>query len=183
MALIPIARCKEIAEGTPDRWSEEFRHAVGTVAARLKMSMDSRHTETLLALQAKLLANGGPLTAPKLSKAELSAIRREASAKALVARSKAALGRRLHNTRCGIISLNDLKPAVFDAALEMIEDGQALCLQATTEVVYRGPIPKGGRRAKRWLVLAALDARIEAYQGVRECPWQSARKRAEEGTI
>lgn len=183
MGMIPIARCRELAAGTPDRGSPEFRNAVGTVSALLKMPRNEGRREALLALQAQLLANGGPLAAPKLSGAELSAIRREASAKALVARSKAALARRLQNTRCGIISLNDLKPAVFDAALEMIEDGQALCLQATTEGVYRGPIPKGGRRAKRWLVMAALDARIEAYQGVRECPWKSARKQAEEGSI
>lgn len=180
MGMIPIARCKELANGTPDRGSDEFRHAVGTVSALLKMSKDEGRSASLRALQAKLLANGGPLTAPKRSKAELSMIRREASAKALVARSKAALNRRLHDTKSGIISLTDIKPAVFNAALEMIEDGEALCLMTTTQGVYRGPIPKEGRKPKRWLVLAALDARLEAYHGPKTCPWKSARKQEEE---
>lgn len=183
MAMMQLSACEELANNPIDRGSSQFRNALGTVSALLKMCKDPGREQRLLDLQARLLSQGEPLGKPRLSPAEISAIRREASAKALVARSKAALGRRLHKTQSGIISLTDIKPAVFDAALEMIEDGQAHCLQATTEGVYRGPIPKGGRRAKRWLVMAALDARIEAYHGVRECPWKSARKQAEEGSI
>jgi hypothetical protein len=183
MAMLKLSVCEEVASKPLDRGSAEFRNAVGTVSALLKLCKDEQREGQLLDLQKRLLAEGGPLGKPRLSPAEISAIRREASAKALVARSKAALGRRLFNTQSGIISLTDIKPAVFDAALEMVEDGQAHCLQATTEGIYRGPIPKEGRRAKRWLVLAALDARIEAYQGIRECPWKSARRQAEEDSI
>lgn len=179
MTMLTLSRCRQVAGGAPNVASAEFRSAVATVAARLRITFDPGKREGLEKLQAALLAHGEPVEPRKPSREELSAIRRDASAKGLVARSKASLTRKLISVNSGLVSVSDRKPAVFDAALEMIEDGQAWCVHQVTETVK---LDSGDQVARR-VTLAATFRPLPSYSMIRDCEWKSRRRQEEEDRI
>jgi hypothetical protein len=180
MAMISLNKCKEIAAGKPDISSAQFRNAVGTMRAMWTRARSQERLDDCIETLNALLAHGEPVQRRKLSKAELSAIRREASAKALVARSRAALAKRLQRNRKGMTTVTDRHPAIFDAALEMIEDGELRCFGAMVENVYPGPEPEGGRPPVRHLTVAAADANVPSWAFPRDLDWKSSRKQEEQ---
>jgi len=191
MVMMTVPRCIEVASGAPDVTSPEFRNAVSTMRARIKASKCLGMVAEAEGILASLLAHGEPRMPAKRSREELSEIRSKAGADARREGCKNTLRKRLHNSPQGFFSLTDRKPAVFDAALEMIEDGEATCVYQTEDVVYSGPISEGGRRPVRRVTIARTWASLrgkEVSQGVplegRPCLWRSERRqKAEEGRI
>lgn len=183
MVMIKLERAREIAEGEPDLSSVDFRNAVATARARSRVS--ASHSSALEAQEilALLLAHGEPTAPPKRSPEEISQIRREAGHGARRATCKAALRRKLAERKGGFASVTDRKPAVFDAALEMIEDGEVSCIFQTVQTVYQGPISEGGRVPVRTITVALPDARMPCDAKPRECQWKSRRRQAEEDRI
>jgi len=170
--MLTIDHCRRVAAGTPDPSSGEFRSAVAAVSAWLRNALDPAKRADLQNLHEALLAHGGPVKPRKPSREELSAIRREASARGLVARARGGLMRKLESSRSGFVSAAEKKPAVFDAALELIEDGEAHCVHYATE--------SGSEGEHRKLVIVSSRFVMPPNALARECPWKSKRRQAEE---
>lgn len=176
MVMINMARAREIAEGQPDVSSLEFRNAVATARARSKACKTARLLDEARDVLRLLLAHGEPQQPPKMTAEELSQVRREAGHGARRATCKNALRRRLADARSGYLSVTDRKPAVFDAALEMIEDGEVTCVYQYVQTVYAGPISEGGRVPVRRVTIALPDARLPMDAQARQCQWKSIRE-------
>jgi len=168
MTMLTIEHCRRVAAGTPDTSSGEFRSAVAAVAAWMKNAVDPCARMNLADLHSALLAHGEPVKPRKPTREELSAIRREASARGLVARAKSSLRKRVPASRSGIVNLSDKKPAVFDAALEMIEDGEIHCTHFATSAGSDGEV--------RSMSVTWAGYIMPAWATIRECPWKSRRQ-------
>lgn len=175
MVMIKIEQCREIAAGKPDVSSVEFRNAVKTMGNRLKIAKSIEKCDEAQEVLDALLAHGAPVQPRRLSHEEISTIRRDASAKGLVARCKASLMRKLGDTRKGFMSVTDRKLSVFDAALEIIEDGQALCIYQTEGM-------EDGKMIRR-VTIATKWASAPSWTREVECRWKSRRRQEEEDRI
>lgn len=191
MVMMTVPRCIEVAQGKPDVTSTEFRNAVSTMNARIKASKCPGLIAEAEGILFSLLAHGEPQMPRKRSPEELSEIRRLAGADARRTACKAALRKRLFDSPQGFFSLTDRKPAVFDAALEMIEDQEVSCVYQTEDTVYSGPLTNGTRRPVRRVTIARHYAELrgeDVRDGMklqhRPCKWRSERRqKAEEAQI
>lgn len=175
MVMLKIDHCRRVAAGQPDVSSAEFRNAVTTMSARLKVAKSVEMQDEAKIVLASLLAHGSPVQPRRLTQEEISTIRREASAKGLVARCKASLMRKLGDSRHGYMSVTDRKLSVFDAALEMIEDDMARCIYQTEGM-------EDGKMIRR-VTIATKWASAPIWTREVECRWKSRRRQEEEDRI
>lgn len=190
MVMMTVPRCIEVARGEPDVTSTAFRNAVSTMRARIKASHDPGLIAEAEAILASLLAHGEPQMPAKRSPEEIAEVRRAAGHEARRASCKAALRRKLQAAPQGFVSVTDRKPAVFDAALEMIEDGEVSCVYQTVQDVYSGPLTDGARRPVRRISVAMPWARLRGKEvgadvklDATQCQWMSARRQKQEEAI
>lgn len=165
-----------------DRASVEYRNAWQTVAARIARTADVSKAAGLELLRRRLDEIGPPVKQGRLPASEAFARMVAANEARAVGRGKELIRGRVQMARFGVVCVSDMKPFLFEAALQMIEDGEFCVQHAETGQTRRGPKPAEPRPNARRVWVAPLDGRP-----TRSCPWQSRRaqatQRAEEALI
>lgn len=174
MAMISQNKVEAILNAGPDTGSVEYRNAWATVAARLARTSEPSKRAEWIALQSRLDALGAPVQKSPMSRQDALGRAQEANEARSLGRCRASILRQIADAKYQRVMIADGKPWVFEAALQMIEDGTVSMHSCTHDYAERGPAAVEGRRKIRRLILAPHDP---AY--TRECPWVSRKKQAE----
>jgi hypothetical protein len=178
MVMIPGREIEAMLTTVPDRGSAAYRNAWATVQSRIKSASKPGTIERLRRLEVALRAIGEPLPAPpRIPQTEALARGREANKARAIGRCRAAILRRVETSRWGVASVSTEKPFMWEAALQMVEDGE-LAFQRFRPIGGQGPQLADGREkgTRIWL--------MRPYMGRgTPCPFQSARSKAREERI
>lgn len=179
MVMMRVADIERLVEGgEPDRSGVEYRNAWQTVEARIARTADPAKAASLELLRRRLDEIGPPLKRAPMPAEEAFAMMVAANEARAVGRGKARLKTMMANARFQVACVSDMKPFLFEAALQMIEDGEACVQHVEYGQPRRGPKPAVPRPDARWVWIAPADGRPS-----RNIEWQSRRRQAEEVVI
>lgn len=175
MVMMTQNSVEALLNSGPDRASKDYANAWSTVRARVARVSDAQKKAIWTTLLARLEGLGEPERRKPATQAEALLRATEANQARVVGRSRAAILRRIDEAQFKRVVVTDGKPWLFEAALQMIEDGAVSLHSFTHDFAERGPAAVEGRRKIRRLVLAPPDP-----ERGRPCPWMSRKKQAEQ---
>jgi len=175
MVMMTQNSVEALLNSGPDPASKEYANAWATVDARLGRTTNQEKRDAWLALQARMAGLGAPLRREPVTQAEALLRAGKAAESRALGRSRATILRRIDEARYKRALVTDQKPWLFEAALQMVEDGIVCLHQFGEDFAERGPDAVEGRRKIRRLILSPPDP-----EHSRECPWKSRRRQAED---
>lgn len=178
MVMMTLGAVEALLGEEPRRDSVEYRNAWSTVEARLARTVDPEKRTLLQALYGRLVAIGEPEKPPPVSAEEALARARAVNEARAIGRGKAQIEARIEAAKFGRVMVADSKPFLFEAALQMIEDGEVSFQSSVTHEPTRGTTPEGGRTPVRRVWVGPKWS-----QSNYTCGWSSRRRQAEETKI
>lgn len=178
MVMVTMGAVEAILANDPKRDSVDYRNAWSTVNARLALTTDPVKSEYLLVLRDRMVAIGMPETPKTMSREESLLAAQKANEARVVGRCKAQILARIASATFQRTNVSDRKPWMFEAALQLIEEGKVSVHSVQEEFPERGFQPATGARKYKYLTLSPHDPEYG-----RPCPWLSRKKQAEEERI
>lgn len=175
MVMMTKNSVEALLSSGPDRSSTDYANAWSTVRARVGRVTDPEKKTAWIALQDRMAGLGEPLRRKTMSQAEALLQAQSANEARVLGRSRATILRKIDEARYKRALVTDQKPWLFEAALQMVEDGTVSVHQFGEDFAERGPAAVEGRRKIRRLILSPPDP-----EHSRECPWKSRKKQAED---
>jgi hypothetical protein len=172
--MLTLSTVEAVLDNDPDPASVNYRNAWSTVGARLACTTDPVKSDYLLSLQARMREIGEPRKAPTMSREDSIAAAQAANEARVVGRCKAQILGRIASATFQRTNVSDRKPWMFEAALQLIEEGKASVHSFREEFPERGFVPATGARKYKYLILSPYDPEYG-----RPCPWTSRKKQAE----
>lgn len=178
MVMLTLGAVEAVLESQPSLDSVDYRNAWATVEARLARSTDPDKLTLLQDLHTRMIELGEPRKPQPLSREEALAQAQAANEARVVGRCKAQILRKIAAAQYRRTPVTDRKPWMFEAALQLLEDGEASLTQSSEDFPERGFQPASGSRKIKRLVLGPPDPEFS-----RPCPWMSRKKQAGEDRI
>lgn len=173
MVMLTMGTVEAVLANDPKPDSVEYRNAWSTVAARMALTKDPFKTEILQAFKSKMDKIGPPQEPATMSREQALRAAQAANEARVVGRCKAQILARIASATFQRTSVSDRKPWLFEAALQLVEEGKVSIHSHREDFPERGFTPAGGPRKIKTLILCPHDPEYG-----RPSPWESRQKQA-----